>query len=336
MAANHRPLYVVQTTTEGYFVYDICIDNEDTTMEVGLCRSARGPVVPPLHYRPLAVSAGTILGVTPQPPHAALPLSAHHRPMFCHFAGCEGELRDPANTGPPIMLPVGDTTVIRMDTVIYTESFRFEALRLLPGGTGWHVTPLPRPPFMSLFSPCDRVSISSYFVKGTRVWISVAGEGIFSLDADEGAGASWRMEFPEEMDFLEGRALHVPELGGAVVGLTPRDRFLCAYEFDERGVPRWRRIWKEAIPWECYHDGNVPARDMAAGLVYLGKGRFCVSKPVDVVGEHGRVTSQSNTFLVLELRRRAADGELELAKRGTLTYQGEWVKGHCLDRYFIQ
>ncbi|RLN15921.1 hypothetical protein C2845_PM02G04680 [Panicum miliaceum] len=111
------------------------------------------------------------------------------RPMI-YIAG--GEVRDTADTGPPIMLSVGDAMVVRMDTVIYGESFRFEALRLLPGGGGgWHVVPLPRPLVMRLFSPFDRVSISSYFVKDARVWISVAGEGIFSLDAEEGA---WRMD----------------------------------------------------------------------------------------------------------------------------------------------
>nr|CAB3493301.1 unnamed protein product [Digitaria exilis] len=173
MAAN-RPLFVIHEATGECFVYDIYLKNEDTTMEVHYS----GPLVPPLHYRPLAVSGGAILGVSPQPRHIP---AAYHRPMAVIAAG--GELRDPSDTGPPIMVAVGDATVVRMDTVIYGESFCFEALRLLPGGGGgWHVTPLPRPPVMSLHTPWDRVSISFYFVKGKRVWISVAGEGIFSLD----------------------------------------------------------------------------------------------------------------------------------------------------------
>ncbi|RLN38761.1 hypothetical protein C2845_PM01G28820 [Panicum miliaceum] len=278
--------------------------------------------VPPLHYRPLAVSGGTILGVTPQPPRVPA-----DRPMI-YIAG--GELRDTADTGPPIMLLVGDATVVRMDTVIYGESFRFEALRLLPGGGGWHVVPLPRPPVMPLLSPFHRVSISSYFVKDARVWISVTGEGIFSLNAEEG---SWRMEFPEEIELLEGRALYVPELG-SVVGLTPGDQLLYAYGFDERGVPRWRRTWREAIPWECYYDGKTPSREMVS-LAYLGKRRFCIFRPVSRVGDQGRVTCNYNSFLVLELRRRPADGDLELAKRGTLVYHGEWRPGNCLGCYFI-
>nr|CAB3498277.1 unnamed protein product [Digitaria exilis] len=323
MVAANRPLFVIHEATGECFVYDIYLKNEDTTMEVHYS----GPLVPPLHYRPLAVSGGAILGVTPQPWHIP---AAHHRPMAVIAAG--GELRDPSDTGPPVMVAVGDATVVRMDTVIYGESFCFEALRLLPGGGGcWHVTPLPRPPVMSLHKPWDRVSISSYFVKGTRVWISVAGEGIFSLEVEEGA---WRLEFPEEMEWLEGRALYVPELD-TVVGLTPwPDRFLCAYKFDERGVPRWQRRWPEAIPWECYYDGRTPSKEMVS-LAYLGKGRFCITRPVDKVEDNNR-TYQSNSFLVVELRRRTADGELELAKRGTLVYQGEQLRGQCLDRYFIQ
>ena len=78
------------------------------------------------------------------------------------------------------------------------------------------------------------------------------------------------MEFREEMELLEGRALYVPELG-SVVGFTPGDRLLCAYGFDERGVPRWRRTWREGILWECYYDGKTPSREMV-GLAYLGKG----------------------------------------------------------------
>ncbi|OEL24633.1 hypothetical protein BAE44_0014348 [Dichanthelium oligosanthes] len=239
MAAN-RPLFVVHTTTEGYFVYDICLENADATMEV--LYGPRCRLVPLLHYRPLAVSAGTILSVTPQPRHV-LPAD---RPVI-YTAG--GELRDPADNGPPIML-----------------------------------------------------------------------------------------SFPEEIEWLEGPALYVPELG-SFVGLTPRDRFLCAYKFDESGVPRWQRTWRELIPWECYYDGHTPSREMV-NLAYLGKGRFCISRPVDMVDDLGRVGANSgsysaNSFLVTELRRRATEGELELAKRGTMTYQGEWGRGQCLDQYFI-
>jgi hypothetical protein len=50
MAANHRPLFVVHLTIEGCLVYDISIENEETTMEAHLSRCG----VPPLHYRPLA------------------------------------------------------------------------------------------------------------------------------------------------------------------------------------------------------------------------------------------------------------------------------------------
>jgi hypothetical protein len=46
---------------------------------------------------------------------------------------------------------------------------------------------------------------------GTRVRISVTGKGTFSLDVRLGA---WRMEFPEELHRLEGRAFFAPERMG--------------------------------------------------------------------------------------------------------------------------
>jgi hypothetical protein len=86
-AAGHRPLLVEEDVEGHCSVHDITIEDEQTVVYI-----MSHPVVEPLHYRPLAVSAsGTILGVTP--------------PAAVHI-------------GPPIMLAVGDDTVIRMDTVV--------------------------------------------------------------------------------------------------------------------------------------------------------------------------------------------------------------------------
>jgi len=92
----------------------------------------------------------------------------------------------------------------------------------------------------------------------------------------------------------------VPELG-SVVGLTGGDyRFLCSY----------------------------------LSLAYLGGGRFCVYRPVKVLGS----SLNFNSFLVLEPRRRLPDGEeLEIAKRGVPSYHGIWPdQGRYKDIYFIQ
>ncbi|RLN33008.1 hypothetical protein C2845_PM03G15830 [Panicum miliaceum] len=299
-AAGHRPLLVKPHVEGHYSVHDIAIEGEQRLTVHAMSH----PVVEPLHYRPLAVSAGcTILGVTP--------------PAASHM----------------VMLAVGDDTVIRMDTVVYGESSRFEMLRRhFPGG-GWSTIPLPRPP-LRLPSQSSVSSISAYFVMGTRVWISVTGEGTFSLDTQLGV---WRMEFPEELRRLQGRAFFVPELG-SVVGLTGEDdRFLCSYKLNddgkERGVPlTWQHTWSEAVPypWECC---EAPWREMVS-LAYLGEGRFCVYRPVKVLG----TAHNFNSFLVLELRRRPPDGkELEIAKRGVFYYHGMWPdQGLYQDIYFIQ
>ncbi|XP_025801802.1 uncharacterized protein LOC112881356 [Panicum hallii] len=183
------------------------------------------------------------------------------------------------------------------------------------GGGGWSTIPLPRPPLRTLRLPSQSVSISAYFVMGTRVWISVTGEGTFSLDTQLGI---WRMEFLEELRRLQGRAFFVPELG-SVVGLTGGDdRFLCSYKLNdgrEKGVPlTWQHTWSEAVPWECCDHGEAPWREMVS-LAYLGEGRFCIYRPIKVLGS----ALNFNSFLVLELRRRPDGKELEIAKRGMAT-----------------
>jgi hypothetical protein len=300
-----------------HVVYDIYIEDEQRLDVHPLPR----PVVDPLHYRPLAVSSGgTILGVTPQ-----------------QLATAPGtNIRD---TGPPIMLAVGDDdTVVRMDTVVYGDSSsRFEMLRPLAGGGGWCTTPLPTPPFRTLRLSFHNVSITAYFAMGTRVWISVTGEGTFSLDTHQ-VGACWRMEFPEELRRLEGRAFFVPELG-SVVGLTAGDdKFLCSYKFNDDGetgvgVPlTWQHTWSEAVPWECTDHGYALMKEKVS-LAYLGGCRFCVYRPVKVLGTF----FDFNTYLVLDLRRRSPDGkELETARRGKVSYHGMLPKPLFHGTYFIQ
>ncbi|CAN6200244.1 unnamed protein product [Urochloa humidicola] len=308
MAAAHRPLLVMHHVKGHYEVYDISIEEEDEQWLKVYPMSHS--VVEPLHYRPLAVSAGStsILGVTPQ---------------------AAGLMMRP----PPIMLPVGDDgTVVRMDTIIYYGdiSSRFEMLRPLAGG--WHTIPLPKPPFRTLRLPHQNVSITAYFAMGTRAWISVTGEGTFSFDTQVG---TWRMEFPEELRRLEGRAFFAPELG-SVVGLTGGDdKFLCSYNLSDKGVPlAWQHTWSEAVPWECSRHEYAVMRDKKASLAYLGDGRFCVYRPVKKVP--GSVFN-FNTYLVLELRRRFPDGsELEIAKRSAVCCHGCLPEGLFQDTYFIQ
>lgn len=322
MATSYRrPLLVVHSVGSGHSVLDIGVMDEQT-LEVD--PSLDSVVEQPLQYRPLAIAAGTILGVTPRPRH-----------LLVHpwTNALISEIQDPRDTGPPIMLTVGEegTVVIRMDTIIYGDdpsASRFEALRFVPSTGGWHIVPLPRPPLGAL-SPFERVAISAYFVMGTRVWVSVTGKGTFSLDAEQG---TWRAEFPEELQRLHVRALFVPELD-AVVGLTPGEgRLLCAYRFNDKGILSWQRTWTETLPWECFYNTKTqPTMDQMVDLAYLGNGRFCVCRPVKLLGSDG---TNMNSFLVLELRR-LRDGELQLLKRGTLCLQSLWSQETCQGLYFL-
>ncbi|KAF8753623.1 hypothetical protein HU200_011592 [Digitaria exilis] len=320
MAAAHRPLLVKRDVEGRYLVHDMCIENEQT-LKVG---PLPHPIVEPLHHRPLAV-AGDILSNIPPPSTAG----------------------DTNNDPPPIMLAVGDDTVIKMDTVIYYRessscySSGFEMITYNDDYGWWRAIPLPRPPFRTLRHPSQSVTIRAYFAIGTRVWISVSGEGTFSLDAKR---AFWQAEFPEELCRLDGRAFFAPELG-SVVGLTAGDdRFLCSYKVDEAdmkkwtwetrsGVPMtWQHTWREAVPWECFDLGYAPWKDKAS-LAYLGDGTFCVYRPVKMLDRD----LNFNSYMVLQLRRRLPDGnELEIARRGAIHIKGIWPEGHHQDTYFIQ
>ncbi|KAL6906495.1 hypothetical protein ACP4OV_004096 [Aristida adscensionis] len=364
MAAT-RPLLVVHDAKAGHLVYDLRFESEQT-LEV---RHLPTPVVPPLHYRPLAVAGGTLLGVDA----TGLPAMPTYKPQFRALnpatneasTGLVGEpvasaavrradavrspegpdcaapssqpgdprvLRDP---GPAIMVPVGDDTVIRMDTVIYSDACRFEALRRVPGGGGgWRTDPLPRPEIWDLTNHSDSASITAYFAMGAHVWISVAGMGVFSLDTRTD---SWRVQYLGMDLRMEGRAVFVPELS-AVVGLAAGTQELCTYEFSEHREPRWTCMLSSA-PWEGNRPaGHYPSKEMVS-LAYLGKGRFCICraiKAMELIVPGGSIGFNDwCSFLVLELTR-VPDGMLQLAKRSELSFHGKWPEGECLDMYLIQ
>ncbi|KAL6642808.1 hypothetical protein ACP70R_020989 [Stipagrostis hirtigluma subsp. patula] len=336
MVAN-RPLLAVHDAKEGHLVYDLIMSEQ--TLELFPI-----PVVPPLHYRPLAVAGGNLVGVArtdPQPLHAPHNLG----PLFHRADGvpgrcCVGYLVDSGarDPGPPIMVPVGDDTVIRMDTVIYGDTFRFEALRRVPGGGGgWRTDSLPRPPTRDM-RPFDSASITAHFAMGTRVWISVAGMGTFSLDTETG---TWQVQSLAELP-LEGRALFVPELG-TLVGFKAGTRQLCSCEFSH-GFPVWKRTWSEADTWEWKDYGFYDPSTEMASLAYLGQGRVCVCRAVKLTAQHRSLPSHCpnpiyfnhwGCFLVLELTRAPGKG-LQLAKRWESSFHGEWTEGECLDIYLLQ
>lgn len=297
-ATNCRPLLVVHDAEEGHLVYDLRLANPET-LEL---RPFRHPVVQPLHYRPLAVSGGTILGAPPP---------------------CEYQQENAGS--PTIMVAVGDSMVITMDRVIHDRS-TFEALRLLPGGT-WHTVPLPRPPI--------RIT-SPYFVMGTRLWICLSdGNGTFSLDTEHG---TWRVELDMLVPF-EGRAFFVPELG-VVVGLAEKNEHLRAYEVVDNGFHHLRVTdWSAPTLKECIDADHLPLDEMVS-LAYLGNGRFCVCRGIQVQMERDRPPTwyMACSLLVLELARLRGgefDGELDIVRYGRASYHGLWPRGQCRDLYLI-
>ncbi|KAL6642805.1 hypothetical protein ACP70R_020986 [Stipagrostis hirtigluma subsp. patula] len=361
-----RPLLVVHDAKEGHLVYDLRLmsdptpelrdTNEQTPLELRITpvwtlelRPLPFPAVPPLHYRPLAVAGGNLVGVaraaddprTPRAPHSPGPLFRRASDGVPAGHRCVGYLVDSGarDPGPPIMVPVGDDTVIRMDTVIYGDTSRFEALRRVPGGGGcWRTDPLPRPPPTRHMRPFDSAPITAHFAMGTRVWISVAGMGTFSLDTEMG---TWQVQSLAELP-LEGRALFVPELG-TLVGFKAGTRQLCTCEFSH-GFPALKRTWSEADTWEWKDYGFYDPSTEMASLAYLGQGRVCVCRAVKLTAQHRSLPIHCpnpiyfnywGCFLVLELTRAPGEG-LQLTKRWESSFHGEWTQGECRDIYLLQ
>ncbi|KAL6597528.1 hypothetical protein ACP70R_046968 [Stipagrostis hirtigluma subsp. patula] len=276
-SAMHRPLLVVPDYRgEGPTMYNVRIhDSDEPAME--LRTFPRPFVVCAAALRScsvFAVSGSSILGV---------PYVRRH--TVVHDAVAQAAAPGPWLHGSknlPVMLPVGDDTVVVMDAVLprrggASSSCSFEALRRLPGGER-DAFPLPELLVGDVNFP-TAARISAYFAVGARVWVSVAGKGTFTLDMVRGA---WQMEGSWELP-LRGRAMFVPELG-AVVGLNHNAdslndrRCLCALDVEAR-PPVLRRVWEETYPWESVQAGHAPWVD-GVSLAYLGSGRFCICRPV--------------------------------------------------------
>ncbi|KAG0519891.1 hypothetical protein BDA96_08G025600 [Sorghum bicolor] len=367
MAAG-RPLLVVHDEEEGHLVYDLLVDEEE--MVVAAACSPRPVARFPSQSAgcpAFAASGGAVLGAF----YDFWSDTVFHDTVmqvggygFWERQASPRRMRDadgrlvqwwpkgrrfstPRSVGTyrdaPAMLPLssvppgpGDAAVVvRMDTILFDGIYVFEKLRLLPaGGCGcsWHAVPLPKPPVGRL-AENELAFVTAYCAVGTRVWISVAGKGTFSLDAadDDEHSATWRTEGTWQLPF-QGRGLHVPELGSSVIGLTAADDegrggFLCACDVRTGAV---QHVWLETFPrpWEeCVissSGGRVSRpRDMHS-LAYLGDGRFCICRPMSTMKPtmYGPpMTYDACCFLVVELKRlSSSSSRLELVKRGKMTY----------------
>ncbi|KAK3154516.1 hypothetical protein QOZ80_2BG0191510 [Eleusine coracana subsp. coracana] len=322
MAAD-RPLLVVHDEEEGHLVYDLLLSSGgEETVACFPQPVARFPAVPSRCYS-LAVSGGTVV-------------CAQYGWFDTLFHDTVMQLNE-SHKSTPVMLPMRDGSVVRIDTILYDGIYNVETLRRLlndDGSWSWHATPLPKPPIGPLMEHdyADKLAlVSAYFALGTRVWISVEDKGTFSLDtAERGGACCWRTEGTWQLPF-QGRGLYVPELD-SVFGFTTtageERQFLSACHVKTGAPPVMRYLWRDSFPWpweECVsEDGHRPdtrARDLPS-LAYLGKGRFCICRPMSTMEPELRgpqISYNASSFLVLEVKRLPR-GELRLAKRGKMSY----------------
>ncbi|KAL6653367.1 hypothetical protein ACP70R_008945 [Stipagrostis hirtigluma subsp. patula] len=292
-SAMHRPLLVVPDYRgEGPTMYNVRIHDSDepTTMEL---RTFPRPFVCGAalrNYSVFAVSGSTILG-----------LAYVRRHTVVHDTVAQAAAPGPWLHGSknlPVMLPVGDDTVVVMDAILPrrggASSCSFEALRRLPGGE-WDAFHLPQLLVGDVNFP-KAARISAYFAVGARVWISVAGKGTFTLDMGRGA---WQMEGSWELP-LRGRAMFVPELG-AVIGLNHNAdslndrRCLCALDVEAR-PPVLRRVWEETYPGRAcrpaIHHGWMGSPWRTSAMAdFASAGRSPRSSPPKASRDTRRVTA---------------------------------------------
>uniref|UniRef100_A0A0E0M4D3 DUF1618 domain-containing protein n=1 Tax=Oryza punctata TaxID=4537 RepID=A0A0E0M4D3_ORYPU len=241
----------------------------------------------------------------------------------------------------PILLPVGDDMVLAMADQAQPGRSNFAVMRRLPGG-GWHVVPVPEPPLGGPGDYCRKPAplVTAYMTIGRRAWVSIAGEGAFSLDAGSGGGAAaWRKEGSWELP-LHGQAMYVRELGVAIgLGRGPGPYggvvlCLCACDVEAR-PPVIRRSWSETFPRELV-DVHSPD-DYPGNLVYVGDGRFCISWVIGVHHDRPKTNGMPARTAVVTMAvrlRRSAVGELQLTERGKLRYH--LMSPHGRRVYFVQ
>ncbi|KAK3120971.1 hypothetical protein QOZ80_8BG0644230 [Eleusine coracana subsp. coracana] len=291
----------------------------------------------------LAVSGTTILGV----------VDDGSQPMAIHDTARPSQSQGPLLLrGPkrrPVILPVGPSVVVVMDRLLRPgASCRFEALRS-DGGATWRADddPLPEPPLAyddeeeDDGEEIDYPVITSYFATGgRRLWISVTFRGTFSLDVEE---KTWRLEGEQELPLLE-RGISAPDLGGAVVlgvssdggDAAPSGRRCCAVCALDVGVrpPALLRVWH--LPAE--RPEEVAFGEMVS-LAYLGNGRICVARSIEVELSKDVTTpslkGRGTSFTVADVTREDPDGELRLVSTAK-AHRHVWPLGHLGHAVFLQ
>ncbi|WVZ74666.1 hypothetical protein U9M48_022826 [Paspalum notatum var. saurae] len=350
-AANQQQPLVLTYSMEGLLVYSARLESvsavehsdEPPALEIRLSPDPIARFLNDDNVSAIAVVSGdTILSLVPNSRDTAI------LDIVTQASVPGPQLRDPKFY--PVMLPVGDDTVIVMDTVLRGGggSCCFEALRRDPTGS-WRADPLPNPPSVA---DAEHLSteeeedddddddchvglpaVSAYFVLGARVWISIIGCDIgtctYSLDTECG---TWRKEGSWAVP-LRGQSLYVPELDLVfgfsnlpLVGCSnynKRCHHLCALDVEAR-PPVVRHMWE----FSAETKEEVPARETVR-LAHLGNGRFCIARPVNVERSawvSAWCNGKGTCFTLVDVTRYPGlDGELELARRGKPhTHQWGW------------
>ncbi|KAJ1279914.1 hypothetical protein BS78_04G191800 [Paspalum vaginatum] len=344
-AANQQQPLLLTYCMEGLLVYSVHLESvsavehsdEPPALEIRLSPDPIARFLNDDDVNAIAVvSGGTILSLMPNSRDTAI------LDIVTQASVPGPQLRDPKSYA--VMLPVGDDTVIVIDTVLRGGGGGccFEALRRAPSGS-WRADPLPNPPPIAEHLPMDDEdchvglpAVSAYFVLGARVWISIigfdddiGGTCTYSLDTECG---TWRKEGSWAVP-LRGQSSYVPELD-LVFGFSnlplagcsnykKRCHHLCALDVEAR-PPVVRHMWE--FPAETKEE--VPARETVR-LAHLGNGRFCIARPVNVERPawlSAWCNGMGTSFTLVDVTRSPGlDGELQLARRGKAhTHQWGW------------
>ncbi|KAL6641388.1 hypothetical protein ACP70R_019569 [Stipagrostis hirtigluma subsp. patula] len=334
--AANQALLLERNWNDGAVVYKIHFESEDVHGEAAPETRPFVSVHPVARwseeqvFSAFAVSGSSILAIVGGSRHTVV------RDTVTQADAPGPRLRDRKRQ--PVMLPVGDDTVVVIDKLL--RGGRFEALRRLPGGR-WRADPLPTPPVRDLGGHPDEdgyvACVSAYFAMGTRAWVTVADQGTFSLDTKSG---TWRVEGSWELP-IRDRGFFVPELG-SVVGLSEvaapgpsweQVRQVCALDVGAGRPPVVRHVWH--VPAERVHGVTEEHVDIDT-LGYLGNGRFCLSRSVVVeLSKVIQVTfkGKGTSFTVVDVKRLPG-GELELAKCGK-RHIHTWPIGHYGQALFL-